>query len=413
MTSNIALSPVADRPSNSEVANSFFDTRGFLPARRWDPQDNRSQMVLDPTMQSPEAEDFARSLRRRVVGQERAIRLLARIYQVYLAGLSAPGRPLANLLLLGPTGSGKTRLVEAAAEALFGDARAVVKIDCAEFQHGHEIAKLVGSPPGYLGHRETHPLITQETLEQHYTEKVRVSLVLFDEIEKASDAVWQLLLGILDKATLTLGDNRRVDFSHSLIFLTSNLGSQEMTKLVSGGLGYTSGPQHDDEEVDQKIYRTAMEAARRKFSPEFMNRIDKVLVFRSLKGEHLEKILDIELGRVQERIVSSAVSRQFVFNCTPSAREFLLQEGTDSTFGARHLKRSIERHLVFPLSNLLATGQIELGDLVTIDHKPGTSKLTFVREIGGALIGDIATNGLLAHWVPMTRWLAPIESQVQ
>ena len=406
MTSNIAISPVAD-------ANAFFDTRGFLPARRWDPQDNRSQMVLDPTMQSPEAEDFARSLRRRVVGQERAIRLLARIYQVYLAGLSAPGRPLANLLLLGPTGSGKTRLVEAAAEALFGDAGAVVKIDCAEFQHGHEIAKLVGSPPGYLGHRETHPLITQETLEQHYTEKVRVSLVLFDEIEKASDTLWQLLLGILDKATLTLGDNRRVDFSHSLIFLTSNLGSQEMTKLVSGGLGYTSGPRQDDEEVDKKIYRTAMEAARRKFSPEFMNRIDKVVVFRTLKSEHLEKILDMELGRVQERIVSSAVSRQFVFNCTPSAREFLLQEGTDSTFGARHLKRSIERHLVFPLSNLLATGQIELGDLVTIDHKPGTSKLTFVREIGGALIGDIATNGLLAHWVPMTLWLAPIESQVQ
>ena len=412
MTSNIALSSVADRPSNSEVANAFFDTRGFLPARRRDTRENRSQVVLDPTMQSPEVEDFARSLRRRVVGQDRAIRQLARIYQVYLAGLSAPGRPLANLLLLGPTGSGKTRLVEAAAEALFGDAGAVIKVDCAEFQHSHEIAKLVGSPPGYLGHRETHPLITQETLEQHYTEKVRVSLVLFDEIEKASDAVWQLLLGILDKATLTLGDNRRVDFSHSLIFLTSNLGSQEMTKLVSGGLGYTSGPRQDDEEVDKKIYRTAMEAARRKFSPEFMNRIDKVLVFRSLKGEHLEKILDIELGRVQERIVSSAVSRQFVFNCTPSAREFLLQEGTDSTFGARHLKRSIERHLVFPLSNLLATGQIELGDLVTIDHKPGTSKLTFVREIGVALVEGV-TGGLLSHWVPMTRWLAPIESQVQ
>jgi ATP-dependent Clp protease ATP-binding subunit ClpB len=160
MTSNIAISPVAD-------ANTFFDTRGFLPVRRWDPRDNRSQTVLDPTMQSPEVEDFVKSLRRRVVGQDRAIRQLARIYQVYLAGLSAPGRPLANLLLLGPTGSGKTRLVEAAAEALFGDVRAVVKIDCAEFQHAHEISKLVGSPPGYLGHRETLPLITQETLEQH------------------------------------------------------------------------------------------------------------------------------------------------------------------------------------------------------------------------------------------------------
>ena len=369
--------------------------------------------LLNPEETGEEAHHLEIDLRQRIVGQDEAIQEVVQIYQTNLAGMSSPGRPIAALLFLGPTGSGKTRLVEAVAESLTGTTRAIIKVDCGEFQHSHEIAKLVGSPPGYLGHRETHPLITQEALEQHYTEKVRVSLVLFDEIEKASDAVWQLLLGILDKATLTLGDNRRVDFSHSLIFLTSNLGSQEMTKLVSGGLGYTSGPQHDDEEVDQKIYRTAMEAVRRKFSPEFMNRIDKVLVFRSLKGEHLEKILDIELGRVQERIVSSAVSRQFVFNCTPSAREFLLQEGTDSTFGARHLKRSIERHLVFPLSNLLATGQIELGDLVTIDHKPGTSKLTFVREIGGALIGDIATNGLLAHWVPMTRWLAPIESQVQ
>jgi ATP-dependent Clp protease ATP-binding subunit ClpB len=384
MTSNIALSPVADRPSNSAVAKTCYEKR----------------RVLEPTMQCAEAEDFETALRRRVVGQDRAIRQLARIYQVYLAGLSAPGRPLANLLLLGPTGSGKTRLVEAAAEALFGDARAVVKIDCAEFQHSHEIAKLVGSPPGYLGHRETHPYLTQEALEQHYTEQVRVSLVLFDEIEKASDTLWQLLLGILDKGTLTLGDNRRVDFSRSLIFLTSNLGSQEMTKLVSGGLGYTSGPRQDDEEVDQKIYRTAIEAARHKFSPEFMNRIDKVIVFRTLKGEHLEKILDIELGRVQERIMSSATITQFVFNCTPSARDFLLQEGADSKYGARHLKRSIERHLVFPLSNLLATGQIELGDLVTIEHKPESSKLTFVRESGGALVGSEATPLFETGWIP-------------
>jgi ATP-dependent Clp protease ATP-binding subunit ClpB len=345
------------------------------------------QTFLDPTLQSPDVKDFENALRQRVVGQDRAVRRLARVFQVYKSGLTAPGRPIVNLLLLGPTGSGKTRLVEAAAEALFGSARAMVKIDCAEFQHSHEIAKLIGSPPGYLGHRETQPIITQEVLEQHYTDKVKVSLVLFDEIEKASDALWQLLLGILDKATLTLGDNRRVDFSRCLVFLTSNLGSQEMSKLMSGGLGYNSGAVEDGEELDQKIYRTAMEAARRKFSPEFMNRIDKVIVFRTLKREHLERILDLELGRVQERIMSSAVSRQFVFNCTPSARDFLLQEGTDSKFGARHLKRSIERHLVFPLSNLLATGQIELGDLVTIDYATETSKLTFVKEDRGALVG--------------------------
>jgi len=348
---------------------------------------NGLQTILNPTLQSPDVRDFETALRQRVVGQDRPIRRLARVFQVYKSGLSAPGRPIVNLLLIGPTGSGKTRLVEAAAEVLFGDPRAVVKIDCAEFQHSHEIAKLIGSPPGYLGHRETQPMITPEVLEQHYTGKVKVSLVLFDEIEKASDALWQLLLGILDKATLTLGDNRRVDFSHSLVFLTSNLGSQEMTKLMTGGMGYTSGARDEDDKLDQKIYRTATEAARRKFSPEFMNRIDKVIVFRTLKREHLKKILDIELGHVQERIMSSAVSRQFVFNCTPNARDFLLQEGTDSKFGARHLKRSIERHLVFPLSNLLATGQIELNDLVTIDHDRENSRLTFLKEDRGALVG--------------------------
>jgi ATP-dependent Clp protease ATP-binding subunit ClpB len=348
------------------------------------------QTILDPTLQSPDVRDFEDALRQRVVGQDRAVRRLARVFQVYKSGLNAPGRPIVNLLLLGPTGSGKTRLVEAAAEVLFGDPRAVVKIDCGEMQHSHEIAKLIGSPPGYLGHRETSPLITQEALEQHYTEDTKVSLVLFDEIEKASDALWQLLLGILDKATLTLGDNRRVDFSQSLVFLTSNLGSQEMIRLMSGGLGYNAGSRQDDEELDQKIYRTATEAARRKFSPEFMNRIDKVIVFRTLKREHLEKILDIELAQVQQRIMSSAVSRQFVFDCTPSARDFLLEEGTDSKFGARHLKRSIERHVVFPLSNLLATGQIELGDLVTIDYRSENSKLVFVKENRSGLVGGLA-----------------------
>jgi ATP-dependent Clp protease ATP-binding subunit ClpA len=344
------------------------------------------QTVLDPTAHSPEVRDFESALARRVVGQERAVRCLARIYQVHSAGLSTAGRPLSSLLLLGPTGSGKTRLVEAAAEVLFGTQSAVLKIDCAEFQHSHEIAKLIGSPPGYLGHRETQPLITQEALEQHHTESVKFSLVLFDEIEKASDALWQLLLGILDKATLTLGDNRRVDLSQTMIFLTSNLGSAEVTKLMTGGMGFSFGPHENNDSLDQKIYRVAAEAARRKFSPEFMNRIDKVIVFRSLKQDHLEQILDIELSRVQERIISSGAERQFVFNCTSSARDYLLREGIDMKFGARHLKRAIERHLVFPLSNLIATAQVKLGDLITVDYEPSAERLIFLREEQGALV---------------------------
>ena len=346
-----------------------------------------NQTVLDPTIHSPEVRDFEKALSQRVVGQERAVRRLARVYQVHLAGLSSPNRPVSNLLLLGPTGSGKTRLVEAAAEVLFGTANAVLKIDCAEFQHSHEIAKLIGSPPGYLGHRETQPLITQEALEQYHTDNLKLSLVLFDEIEKASDALWQLLLGILDKATLTLGDNRRVDLSRAMIFMTSNLGSLEVNRLMSGGLGFRSGPQDNDEELDKKIYRVATQAARRKFSPEFMNRLDKVIVFRALKEEHLEQILDIELDRVQERIISSANDRQFVFKCTRSARDFLLREGIDMKFGARHLKRAIERHLVFPLSNLIATSQIRLGDLIVVDYDSSNSRLTFVRDEQGALVG--------------------------
>lgn len=364
---------------------------------------NPMQTILDPSLRSPEVRDFENALRKRVVGQDRAIRQLARVYQIHLAGLGAPGRPLVNLLLLGPTGSGKTRLVEAAAEVLFGTENAVLKIDCAEFQHSHEIAKLIGSPPGYLGHRETQPLITQDILEQHYTEKLKLSLVLFDEIEKASDALWQLLLGILDKATLTLGDNHRVDFSRSMIFMTSNLGSQEMVKLMTRGLGFSSGTLEDESELDQKIYRTASDAARRKFSPEFMNRIDKVIVFRTLQPEHLSRILEIELGRVQERVVASTKDHQFVFKCTGKAREFLLREGTDAKFGARHLKRAVERHLVFPLSNLIATGQILLGDLITVDYAPEIDKLMFLRYEEGALVSAAEEDGRETALVPVSR----------
>ncbi|HZS96133.1 MAG TPA: AAA family ATPase, partial [Terriglobales bacterium] len=300
-------------------------------------------------------------------------------------GLNPPGRPVGNLLFLGPTGSGKTRVVEALAESLFGDARACIKIDCAEFQHSHEIAKLIGSPPGYLGHRETHPLLTQEALNQWHTDKLKLSILLFDEIEKASDSLWQLLLGILDKATLTLGDNRRVDLSQCIIIMTSNLGAGEMTGLVDGGMGFATHVTEVDAKFDEKISRTAVEAARRKFTPEFMNRIDKVVVFKTLRSEHLTQILEIELGMVQQRVLQAAGANQFVFTCTPKVKDFLLKEGTDPRYGARHLKRAIERNIVFPLANLVATGQVKLGDFVRIDLT-GESHMTFVKEAEGAMV---------------------------
>src|SRR5216110_200755 len=336
-------------------------------------------LSLDPTKRSTDTIDFQASLREKIVGQEEAVQALVDLYQVFRAGLNSPGRPVGNLLFLGPTGSGKTRIVEAAAEILFGDARAVIKVDCAEFQHSHEIAKLIGSPPGYLGHRETHPLITQEALAACHTDKLKLSFLLFDEIEKASDALWQLLLGMLDKATLTLGDNRRVDLSHAVTFLTSNLGGGEITELMQGGMGFIQPKDKPAAGLDQKVERTAVEAARRKFSPEFMNRLDKVVVFHPLRREQLEQVLEIELGQVQERVLETAKG-QFLFRVTQPGRDFLLQDGTDQRYGARHLKRAIERHVVYPLANLLATEQVHLGDLVCIDWNKEQDRLTFVRE---------------------------------
>ncbi len=341
--------------------------------------------LLDPSLRSNDTQEFECSLRARIVGQEEAIRAVVDLYQVFTAGMNSPGRPVGNLLFLGPTGSGKTRIVEAMAEILFGDPRAVIKVDCAEFQHSHEIAKLIGSPPGYLGHRETHPLITQEALAQFHTEKLKLSFLLFDEIEKASDSLWQLLLGMLDKATLTLGDNRRVDLSQTVIFLTSNLGGGEITELMAGGMGFIQPIDKPSDGLDVKVTRTALEAARRKFSPEFMNRLDKVVVFHPLRDEQLEQILEIELSQVQKRVLETARG-QFLFRVTPAARRFLLSEGTDTRYGARHLKRAIERHLVYPLANLLATGQVRLGDVLCIDWDSKEGRLVFEREGEGAVI---------------------------
>jgi ATP-dependent Clp protease ATP-binding subunit ClpA len=349
--------------------------------------------ALDPSRRSPESNDFDTALRAKIVGQDDAVNALVEMFQVFRAGLNAPGRPVGNLLFLGPTGSGKTRIVEAMAEILYQDSRAVIKVDCAEFQHSHEIAKLIGSPPGYLGHRETHPLITQETLAQYHTDTLKLSLLLFDEIEKASDALWQLLLGILDKATLTLGDNRRVDLSQCLIFMTSNLGGVDISEMFTGGMGFAQPGDKPVDRIDQKVERTAVEAARRKFSPEFMNRIDKTVVFHPLRPAQLEQVLDIELRQVQKRVLDTARS-QFVVRITQGARDYLLREGTNMQYGARHLKRAIERHIVYPLANLLSTEQIHLGDIICVDWDPCLGQLIFRCE-GNAEVMPAPIPGVL------------------
>ena len=343
---------------------------------------------LDPTKRGKESRHFEAGLRRSIVGQDEAIQAVVDLYQVFRAELNSPGRPVGNLLFLGPTGAGKTRVVEAAGELLLGNPQAVLKVDCAEFQHSHEIAKLIGSPPGYLGHRDTDPLITQEALEQYNTGDLKISLLLFDEIEKASDALWQLLLGILDKAMLTLGDNRRVDLSQTVIFMTSNLGGSEISELMAGGMGFAPAIHTDTQPLlDKKVEKTATEAAKRKFSPEFMNRIDKVVVFHPLQSEELEQILEIELDMVQRRVLETTKGR-FLFNVMPAAREFLLREGTDLKYGARHLKRAIERFLVCPLATLLESDQVSLGDVISIDWLGGEQRLAFSKQAEGAIVSS-------------------------
>ncbi len=358
---------------------------------------SRVNVPLDPTRTGREAEALEVSLNRLIVGQDEAIQQIVNIYQMYLTGMTPPGRPIGSFLFLGPTGSGKTRIVEAAAESLVKSPRSVVKIDCAEFQHSHEIAKLIGSPPGYLGHRETHPLLSQEVLSQYHTETCKLSFVLFDEIEKASDALWNLLLGILDKGTLTLGDNRKVDFSRALIFMTSNLGATEMSSLMNPRLGFGAcdniGKPKDgaiDEKLNAKLSRSGADAARRKFTPEFINRLDKIVTFKPLGTSELKRILDIELNMVQQRIFNTSPDRSFVFKASESAKDFLLKEGTDLKYGARHLKRAIERLLVQPLSNLIATDQVRGGDCVHVDYDVTCNSLTFLRDAEGLAVHAMA-----------------------
>jgi ATP-dependent Clp protease ATP-binding subunit ClpA len=357
----------------------------------------RLNVLLDPAQTGRDATQLESGLRKLIIGQDDAIQQIVNIYQMNLTGMNPPGRPIGNFLFLGPTGSGKTRIVEATAETLLKNPRAVIKIDCAEFQHSHEIAKLIGSPPGYLGHRETHPLLSQEVLNQFHTEDNKLSFVLFDEIEKASDALWNLLLGILDKATLTLGDNRKVDFSNCMIFMTSNLGATEMAAMMAPRLGFGIGKAKDeiaagiaDDKLAGKLARSGVDAARRKFTPEFMNRLDKIVTFQPLGAEQLRKILDIELNQVQQRIFNSPMDRAFVFTVSDPSKDFLLSEGTDMKYGARHLKRAIERLLVQPMSNLIATEQVRGGDWVRIDFDAQAKQLRFAREAEGLPVGEMA-----------------------
>jgi ATP-dependent Clp protease ATP-binding subunit ClpA len=337
--------------------------------------------------------DLAERLASRLIGQTEAINEIVPFVQMFEAELSPDRRPVGVFLLLGPTGTGKTKTVEALAHELHGSEKSLLRIDCAEFQMEHEVAKLIGAPPGYLGHRETHPMITQQKLQSTTSEHCDLSLVLFDEIEKAAPSMCRLLLGILDKALLHLGDNSTVNFENSLIFFTSNLGARNMQDHINPRFGFGNSEEHAA--LPEKLKRAAMTAVRQHFSPEFVNRIDSFATYRPLTAEHVSTILDLELKELQKHISSRLGDRRFRLTVEESAREILVRLGTSAEFGARELKRTIHRCLVQPLAARAAQGAIPAYSAVVVRSRE--DQLEFVlpqsksarRQTAAARLSDL------------------------
>ncbi|HVN05323.1 MAG TPA: AAA family ATPase [Bryobacteraceae bacterium] len=313
------------------------------------------------------AENLVAVLSQKVVGQPAATRVIVPYIQMYQAGLAPEGRPVGVFLLLGPTGTGKTKTVEALAEVLHGSEKNILKVDCGEFQMEHEVAKLIGAPPGYLGHRETQPMLTQQKLNGVTSEKCNLSLVLFDEIEKAAPSMTRLLLGVLDKGILRLGDNTVVNFEKSLVFLTSNLGAREMIREINPDFGFQSVQQAERGDLTGKLQNIALVAVRKRFSPEFVNRIDCIITYQPLTPESLSTILDQQIADLQNHVNTRLGARSFTLDVPFEARRFLLQKGTSAEYGARELNRTIHRNLTQPLATLVATGQVSAGARVLVE----------------------------------------------
>ena len=323
-----------------------------------------------------EREELAQQLANRLVGQTHAIAEIIPYVQMYRAGLGPEGRPAGVFLLLGPTGTGKTRTVEALADALHGSEKSLVRVDCGEFQMEHEIAKLIGAPPGYLGHRETPPMLTQQKLGAATSEGSNLALVLFDEIEKAAPSMNRLLLGVLDKAVLRLGDNTSVNFERTLIFLTSNLGASAMRKEVLPEFGFgTAAPASHDGTL-RKLSSIGLSAVKRKFAPEFVNRIDAVITYQPLDADALETILDQQIAALERHIAHRLEERAFTLDLDGSARSFLLARGTSREYGARELKRVILRKLTQPLAAMVENGRIPPDSVVQAAHPRDAEQLT-------------------------------------
>ncbi len=325
--------------------------------------------------------DLGKCLSRKLMGQPDAIEAIVPYVEMYRAMLSPEGRPAGIFLLLGPTGTGKTRTVEALAEVLHGNLKKVLKVDCGEFQMEHEVAKLIGAPPGYLGHRETQPWFTQQKLNAMSSECCDLSIVLFDEVEKAAASMTRLMLGILDKAALRLGDGTTVNFEKTLIFLTSNLGAQNMAKELTPDFGFECLLPKEREGRNRRLAQIGIRAVRKQFSPEFVNRIDAVVTYQPLSSEALTAILEQEVCQLQDHLNRRLGERSFFLDVPPRARRFLIERGTSPEYGARELKRTMQRQLIQPLASLMAAGEIGAGGRVRAELNSRKDKLV-LRDLG-------------------------------
>jgi ATP-dependent Clp protease ATP-binding subunit ClpA len=339
--------------------------------------------------------DLGEALAAKLVGQPDAIDTIVPYVRMYQANLAPAGRPVGVFLLLGPTGTGKTRTVESLAAVLHGSEKKLLKIDCGEFQMEHEVARLVGAPPGYLGHRETQPMITQQKLNAATSERCGLSLVLFDEIEKAASSLGRLLLGVLDKGILHLGDNTAVNFENSLIFLTSNLGAREMMREIRPEFGFPGASGGGARAgLARKLERIGMVAVRKKFSPEFVNRIDAVITYQPLDAAALGAILDQQLEEFQSHVHSRLGADGFSIEVSPEGRQYLLREGTSAEYGARELKRTLHRQVIQPMAAMVAAGAIQPGCTVRVTYCEASDALAIEADGAGASSGLCAAPAL-------------------
>jgi ATP-dependent Clp protease ATP-binding subunit ClpC len=361
---------------------------------------------------------FATHMNKVVVGQPGAIDTLTDSFSRLISGVHDPERPLLTMMFMGPTGVGKTETVRALAETIFGHKRAFTRVNCQEYSAHYNISKLLGSPPGYVG-GEIRPLLAQENLDRHHQKALEnqtglvsepgsklsrlfppdsdlsLSIVLFDEIEKAHPKLWNLLLGILEDGTVVLGNNEEVDFRQSVIILTTNVGSDAMgAHLAQNNIGFSTGL--SETKMDRDIEEAAMREAKKVFPFEFLNRFDDIVTYHTLKRAHMFSILDILIGQVHHRSLRCA--EPFLLEITQQAKELLVDEGTNIQYGARPLKRVVERRIVTPISHYICSEQIRKGDLITVDVED--EEFVFRKETGVTSWDELENLGPF----PEARW---------